>query len=107
MDLDVELLRLILIFLAAAERSPPEPIFVEIDGMAAQSGYPAADVLDALSLMREKDFIEGPGAYGADQYIFRRLTRKGRTLCEAVRDPKDWARAKALYLSAARDGGAF
>ncbi len=106
MSHDFELVRVVLLSLHAAERSPPEPIFIDIPGLATRFNGSESNIVDSLLLLQESEFIEGPGFYDADHYIFRKLTRKGKVLVAALRDPKDWEAAKTLYLpSAAIDDG--
>ncbi len=100
MNHDFELVRLILLYLDAVERSPPEPIFVDLVDLSTRFNDSALNVLEGLSLLHERGFIQGPGAYDADRYIFRKLTAKGKILVAALRNPKDWQEAKALYLPA-------
>lgn len=104
MDQDVELLRAILLFLATAERSPPESIFISLSGLASRFGASVSDIGECLSFLKERAFVEGPGLYDADAYLFRKMTQKGRILVDATRDPRDWEEAKALYLPSARRG---
>ncbi len=104
MNPNFELLRLVLLYLEATQRSPPEPIFIDVSDLAARFDDRAANVRESLLLLEERGFIEGPGPYGANSYIFRKLTRKGRILFDALRDPRDWEAAKTLYLPEERVG---
>jgi hypothetical protein len=106
MSHDFELVRLVLLHLEAAERSPPEPIFIDIAGLSSRFSALAERISESLALLQERGFIEGPGPYGVERYIFRKLTKKGKILVAALRDRKDWEEAKALYLPMAeRDEG--
>jgi DNA-binding MarR family transcriptional regulator len=98
MERDPELVRSILLFLCSVQRSPPESIFIGLGDLAARLDVAADRVSEELALLAEKDFIEGPGPYGADQYLFRKLTAKGRTFIALLSNAGDWRRAKALYL---------
>jgi hypothetical protein len=98
MNDNVELLRFLLLYLASAERSPPEPIFIAAPDLAAQFNIFPHNIMEGLSFLLERGFIEGPGPYDPDHYIFRKLSKKGQLLVAALRDPKDWENAKALYL---------
>jgi DNA-binding MarR family transcriptional regulator len=98
MERDPELVRSILLFLSSAERSPPESIFIGLGDLASRLGVGAERVSEELALLAEKAFIEGPGPYGDGQYLFRKLTAKGKAFVELLGDSEEWRRAKALYL---------
>ena len=95
---DVDLLRAILISLEAAERSPPEPIFVAIGELAASLSSTPFEITEHLEFLAQSDFIEGPGFYQEDSFLFRKVTRKGTVLIQAVRDKIDWEKIKSAYL---------
>lgn len=98
MERDPELVRSILLFLSSVERSPPESIFVGVRDLASRFGVGAERISEELALLAEKAFIEGPGPYGDGQYLFRKLTMKGRAFVALIDDGEAWRRAKALYL---------
>ena len=94
---DVELMRLLLLELEKEQRSPPEPIFVPLADFAELLGRSRAEIAAALDLLAGLDFIEGPGAYHDDAWLFRKLTRRGEQLVAAVRDAREWGRVKEAY----------
>ena len=98
MEPDPELIRAILIFLSSAERSPPEPIFIGFRDLAVGLDATVERISEEFALLEDKTFIEGPGLYGEDQYLFRKLTTKGKAFIALLGDAKEWRRAKALYL---------
>ncbi len=102
MNRDFELVRLVLLDLEVVERSPPEPIFIDVLDVSSRFNAEAANVMESLSLLKERGFIDGPGVYDTQRYIFRKLTKKGRILVAALRDRKDWEAAKAVYLLAGK-----
>lgn len=93
---NVELMRFLLLDLKRRERSPVEPIFLPLDELAAQSASHRDDVLDALQLLSDSNFVDGPGAYQG-QWIFRKLTERGEILLDLVEDEKDWLAVKDAY----------
>lgn len=97
MSRDVEFLRGLLLELELAQRSPPEPIFTPIGDYAGRFGKSAREIVEALELLAELDFIEGPGAYRGDAWLFRKLTHRGAWLADAIKDPHFWRRAKETY----------
>ncbi|MDR3462787.1 MAG: DUF2513 domain-containing protein [Beijerinckiaceae bacterium] len=99
---DVDLLRVILISLEAAERSPPEPIFVGLRELAASFATSPLDILNHLEYLAQSELIEGPGVYLEEEFLFRKLTRKGRVLVDAIRDLDDWTKVKSSYLPDAK-----
>lgn len=94
---DVELMRLLLLELDRLQRSPPEGFVLPMDEICLRLSSTRADILAALDLLRALDFIEAPGAYLDDAWIFRKLTRRGEELAAHIADAQDWARVKAIY----------
>ena len=94
---DVELLRTLLLELEREQRSPPEPIFVPVADFARELGKSRAEIAEALDHLVSLEFIEGPGAYRDDAWLFRRLTRRGVQLAAAVRDAREWLKVKDAY----------
>lgn len=97
MSRDVEFLRELLLELEAAQRSPPEPVFAPLQDYALQFQKSAREIVSALELLAALDFIEGPGAYRGDAWLFRKLTHRGEWLAAAIREPGDWRRVKEVY----------
>lgn len=96
MSRDVEVLRRLLLEVEREQRSPPEPIFLPVTDFARALDLPAAEILAALDQLLRLDFIEGPGSYrGA--WLFRKLTRRGVQLADAIRDPREWRNVKQAY----------
>lgn len=93
---DVELLRLLLLELERDQRSPPEAFFAPVGDYARTLNRSAQEIVAALDLLAELDFIEGPGAY-RDDWLFRKLTRRGAQLAAAVRDANEWDKVKEAY----------
>lgn len=96
LDFDVDLMRDVALALEAEQRSPPEPVFLEVTEMAAQLGALHADVVQALDGLRALSLIEGPGPY-SDSWLFRRITAKGRVFISEIRDPRRWREIKRAY----------
>lgn len=89
-------MRDIALALETEERSPPEPIFLGLGDLAAQTGASRADIVQALDDLRALNLIEGPGAF-SDSWLFRRFTAKGSIFLSEVRDPRRWLEIKEAY----------
>ena len=76
---------------------PPEAFLLPLEDMALALGRTRAEVTGALELLLELAFIDAPGAYHGDAWIFRKLTRRGVELAERVRDPREWEKVKEAY----------
>ena len=96
---DLDLVRVVLLHLTKQERSPPEAIFVSLSALSAQWKTSVDGVERALEFLSLHSFIEGPGWYESDFFLFRKLTAKGRTLARAIEHPRDWTAIKAHYLA--------
>jgi hypothetical protein len=94
---DIELMRLLLLELEKEQRSPPEAFFLAVEEIARRVGRTNSEIAEALGLLLELDFIEGPGPYQDHGWLFRKLTRRGEQLVVAIRDAREWARVKANY----------
>lgn len=89
-------MRDIALALEAEQRSPPEPVFLELTDMAVRRGVSRTDVVQALEDLRALSLIEGPGAF-SDSWLFRRVTAKGRVYLSEIRDPRRWQEIKRTY----------
>ncbi|WP_036284060.1 DUF2513 domain-containing protein [Methylocystis sp. ATCC 49242] len=96
MSRDVDVLRRLLLELEKEQRSPPEPIFVPLDDFARTLDKSTDEVGEALDLLLGLEFIDGPGAY-KDAWLFRKLTRRGVQLLDAIRDTDEWSKVKDAY----------
>jgi hypothetical protein len=96
---DLDLTRLVLLHLSLQERSPPEAIFVSLSEFGARWGVSPNSVASALEFLSMRDLIEGPGRFYPDFFLFRKLTRKGRALAQAIDRPRDWKALKDHYLT--------
>jgi DNA-binding MarR family transcriptional regulator len=96
---DADLLRELALVLEAAERSPPEPIFIAMDQIARDFGLTTSTIQRHLEWLARFGFIEGPGVHGENFFLFRKLTRKGRFFAQAVKNAKDWREIKKIYLA--------
>ncbi len=82
--------------LGRRQRSPAEPIFLPLEDFAAQTRAARDEIVAALKLLQEVDFIEGPGAY-LDYWLFRKLTQRGEYLIRHIEDEGDWSKLKEIY----------
>lgn len=96
---NLDLTRVLLLHLAQQERSPPEAIFVSLSDLSVQWKTSHEDVAGALEFLSLHGFIEGPGWFQSDFFLFRKVTAKGRTLAQVIRRPRDWTAIKAHYLA--------
>ena len=94
---NVDLMRQLLLHLEQEQRSPPEAIFAPVAQYARLLDASSRDVMAALDLLHDLEFIEGPGAWRDDAWLFRKLTRRGAQLAAAVRDAREWGRVKDVY----------
>jgi hypothetical protein len=99
---DLDLMRALLLHLTEQERSPPESIFVSLSALADLWLAGRDDVVRALQALSAHGFIEGPGLYEADSFLFRKITGNGRALAQAIGRPRDWKAIKARYLTSQR-----
>ncbi|WP_457797987.1 hypothetical protein [Methylocystis sp. S23] len=93
---DVDLMRRLLLELRRLQRSPPEGFLLPLDEIGLRLFRRKTEIVAALDLLRELDFIEAPGAYDG-AWIFRKLTRRGEELAALVADEDDWSKVKAAY----------
>ena len=96
---DLDLTRMLLLHLTKQERSPPEPIFISLMELAALWRASPEDVARAFEFLSGHAFVEGPGRFDPDFFLFRRVTAKGRALASAIFRPRDWKAIKAQYLA--------
>jgi hypothetical protein len=97
MDCDADLLRDLLLRLEIEQRSPREPIFISLEGLAETLHRSRSEIETHLKFLSCRDFIDGPGAYEDGFWLFRKLTSKGRWLSDNIRDPVDWRNIKIAY----------
>jgi hypothetical protein len=95
-DPDVDLLRRTALELDALERSPPEPIILEVAEFASQLGCSVAEMVEALDRLADLSLIEGPGGFD-DLWLFRRITAKGQVFLDEVRNEAHWEKIKRAY----------
>ncbi len=95
---DAELIRVVLLHLGRLERSPPEALFVSLSDLSANENTGREDVARALEFLSLRGLIEGPGWFRGE-FLFRKVTAKGRTLAQAIAHPRDWKAIKAQYLA--------
>ena len=100
---ELDLTRALLLHLTQQERSPPESIFVSLSGLGARWETDPDDIARALEFLSVRGFIEGPGRFDRDSFLFRKVTVKGRALARAIGRPRDWKAIKAHYLTSWRD----
>jgi hypothetical protein len=93
---DVDLLRDLMLALEPIERSPPEPVFLELDEMARTLGRSSETIGEHLNHLLVQGFIDGPGVY-FDDWLFRKLTPKGHALADNIRDARHWSDIKRTY----------
>jgi hypothetical protein len=94
---DVDLMRLLLLELRRLQRSPPEGFVLPLEEIGLRLFRRKVEIVAALELLRELDFIEAPGAYLESAWIFRKLTRRGEELAALIADERDWSEAKEAY----------
>ncbi|MFO1135433.1 MAG: hypothetical protein U1E30_09645 [Rhodoblastus sp.] len=100
---EFDTLRKAVLALEKLQRSPPEPIVLDIEEFAGALGSSRRGLELILARLTELRFIEGPGAYN-DAWLFRRLTRRGRLFVEEVRSERRWEEIKRAYLQIANSG---
>lgn len=96
MGYDADLMRDIALELETLQRSPPEPILLELLDIAERNSRSCYDVVAALDALRRLDLIEGPGAF-SDSWLFRRITARGQVFVNEIRDPLHWRKIKQSY----------
>lgn len=95
---DADLMRALLLDLREQQLSPPEGFFLQLDDIAARLSRERSEIVDALESLLALDFIDAPGAWREDGWIFRKLTRKGERLLDLIEDEGDWRNVKSAYL---------
>jgi hypothetical protein len=95
---NVDLLRELVLALEPLERSPPEPVFLELDDFALRMGQSPETVCAHLDLLSAQGFIDGPGIWQT-AWLFRKLTPKGQALADNIRDARGWEAIKRSYSS--------
>jgi hypothetical protein len=96
-DLDVDLLRRAVLELEALERSPPEPIILNVPEFATQLGCSPIEVAEILERLADLSLIEGPGSFD-EAWLFRRITTKGQIFLNEVRNEARWEKIKQAYM---------
>ncbi len=94
---DADLARELILLLEQLERSPPEPVFIAMDRLALEWRRSLAEIQEHIELLAHYGLIEGPGAYGENAFLFRKLTRKGHRFVRTVRDGRNWLEIKSRY----------
>ncbi|MCB0058064.1 MAG: hypothetical protein KDE45_13600 [Caldilineaceae bacterium] len=94
---DADLLRKMVMTLEPMERSPPEPIILDLAAFAGIVGCSAGDASEALDRLADLLLIEGPGPLN-DAWLFRRVTARGRFFLDQVRSERRWSEIKSAYL---------
>lgn len=97
---EFDTLRKAVLALERLQRSPPEPIVLDIAEFADTLGCSPRGLELILARLTELRFIEGPGTYN-DAWLFRRLTKRGRLFVEEARSEKRWQEIKRAYLQIA------
>jgi hypothetical protein len=95
---DVDLMRLLVLDLKERQLSPPEAFLLPLEEIARRVDHTRAEVVEALELLREADFIDAPGAYRDDAWIFRKLTPRGAQLAKLVADAREWDKVRNAYV---------
>lgn len=96
MSYDADLLRDLTLLLAKEQRSPPEPLPLDLPMLARKTGVSLIEIKQALENLRDLEFIEGPGRF-ANTWLFRKLTKRGILFVKAVVDIKRWKEIKKEY----------
>ena len=96
---DLDLTRMLLLHLTRQERSPPEAFFVSLTDLGDLWRTSPDDVARAFAFLSQHGFIEGPGRFDPEFFLFRKVTAKGRALARAIGWPRDWEAIKAHYLA--------
>ena len=94
---DVDLLRSLLLAAEELQRSPPEPIFLDLAALGRSLSRAPQDIADHLDLLVAEAFIEGPGRYNEDNWLFRKVTPRGHLLIDHIRDAAQWDEVKRAY----------
>jgi hypothetical protein len=97
MNQDVDLLRSLLLAVEELQRSPPEPVFLGLAELGRSLSHPPQDIADHLDLLVAEEFIEGPGSYDHDNWLFRKVTPRGQMLIDRIRDAGQWDEVKRAY----------
>jgi hypothetical protein len=98
MGRDVDLMRLLLLDLEERQLSPPEAFLLPLEEIASRFERTIAEIVAALEELREADFIDAPGAFREDAWIFRKLTRRGAQLADMIADLREWDKVKNAYV---------
>ena len=97
MDLDVELMRDLMLVLEDRQVSPRATIIVSMDEVSTDLGCGPEDVEAGLNALLTRGYIDGPGADEPGLWFFRKLTRKGIQFVTAARNPADWDQMKRHF----------
>jgi hypothetical protein len=97
MDVDVEVMRELLLTLEPRQLSPRSTVVLCLDDEARDLGLDAGVVAAGLNTLLELDYIDGGGEDEGGFWLFRKLTRKGLKFVRAARVPRDWERMKRHY----------
>jgi hypothetical protein len=69
-----------------------------MDKLAQEWRRSLAEIQEHMELLAHYELIEGPGVYSEDAFLFRKLTRKGHSFAQTVRDARNWLEIKSSYL---------
>ena len=94
MNPDVDLLRLLLLYLETRQVSPRATVLIDLRDEAADLGLAQDLLANSLNLLLDRGYIDGLGEEGATLWLFRKLTTKGVEFVRAARDPAAWAKIK-------------
>ena len=89
-------MRDVALLLEGEQRSPPEPVLLDLAALSQQTGAACRDVIQALDDLSKLSLIDGPGEF-TDTWLFRKFTRKGQVFIDEVRDPSRWSLIKRSY----------
>ena len=97
MTYDVDLMRALMLVLEERQTSPRMAVVISLEDEAEALGREASEIGFCLTSLLELDYIDGPGEDEPGFWLFRKLTRRGKTFVEEVRLAKDWVRIKQSY----------
>jgi hypothetical protein len=78
-------------FLLESRQASPRTIVIILpEEEARHLGTCTGSVLNGLNLLKDLDYIDGPGAESDGHWFFRKLTRKGADFVRITRRPDEW-----------------
>ena len=96
MTSSADLVRDLALLLEGLERSPPEPLILDLGDLAGRLRATPEATEMSFERLSELDLIEGPGPHmGA--WIFRRLSPRGRVFVDEIRSAGRWKAIKAQF----------